>query len=307
MDLEFQQLDLRYEELRGRSAAGERRLLSSLAELGQQTPIVVVRASEVSRHVVIDGYKRVRLLRKLGQDTVQATAWDLGEAEALLLERMLRAGDADNALEQGWFLRELRDRFRLSGKELGQRFGRTESWVSRRLALVAELPESMQGHVRAGAISAHAAMKYLVPLARANRIDGERLAAAVAPLCLSTRQMAVVYVAWTGASVQTRELILKDPALVVRAHEEARRVRERPETPAQQMLSDLGALGGIAGRVYQRMRRGGGLGGLLAPEREEIGHVFVQTHREVARLLRRLEKELDDARREHPRSDPAVA
>jgi hypothetical protein len=91
MDLEFQQLDLRYEELRGGSAARERRLLSSLAELGQQTPIVVVRASEVARHVVIDGYKRVRLLRKLGQDTVQATAWDLGEAEALLLERMLRA------------------------------------------------------------------------------------------------------------------------------------------------------------------------------------------------------------------------
>ena len=94
MDLEFQQLDLRYEELRGRSAARERRLLSSLAELGQQTPIVVVRASEVARHVVIDGYKRVRLLRKLGQDTVQATAWDLGEAEALLLERMLRVRSA---------------------------------------------------------------------------------------------------------------------------------------------------------------------------------------------------------------------
>ena len=57
-------------------------------------------------------------------------AWDLGEAEALLLERMLRAGDADNALEQGWFLRELRIRFGLSGEELSKRFGRTPSWVS---------------------------------------------------------------------------------------------------------------------------------------------------------------------------------
>jgi len=154
MDLEFHQLDLRYEELRGRSPARERRLLSSLAELGQQTPIVVVRAGEASQHVVIDGYKRVRLLRKLGQDTVHATAWDLGEAEALLLERMMRAGEADSALEQGWFLRALRDRFQLTGAELGQRFGRTESWVSRRLGLVADLPESVQEHVRAGAISA---------------------------------------------------------------------------------------------------------------------------------------------------------
>src|SRR5262249_1361478 len=74
MDLEFQQLDLRYEELRGRSLAGERRLLSSLAEIGQQAPIVVVAGSleAPARHVVIDGYKRVRLLRRLGQDTVRA-------------------------------------------------------------------------------------------------------------------------------------------------------------------------------------------------------------------------------------------
>ncbi|WP_437798293.1 ParB/RepB/Spo0J family partition protein [Sorangium sp. So ce693] len=113
----------------------------------------------------------MRLLRRLGQDTVRATAWDLGEAEALLLERMMRAGDADNALEQGWFLRELRERFGLSGEELSKRFGRTPSRVSRRLALVAELPESVHAHVRPGSIGAHAAMKYLVPLARANRAD----------------------------------------------------------------------------------------------------------------------------------------
>jgi len=159
MDLEFHQLDLRYEELRSRSPARERRLLSSLAEVGQQSPIVVVGAPSGSSWVVIDGYKRVRLLRKLRQDTVRATAWDLGEAEALLLERMMRAGEADNALEQGWFLRKLREQFQLSGAELGQRCARTESWVSRRLGLVGALPESVQQHVRAGAISAHAAMR----------------------------------------------------------------------------------------------------------------------------------------------------
>jgi ParB family transcriptional regulator, chromosome partitioning protein len=306
MDLEFQQLDLRYEELRGRSPARERRLLSSLAEVGQQAPIVVVVASDAAtRHVVIDGYKRVRLLRRLGHDTVRATTWDLAEAEALLLERMMRAGDADNAIEQGWFLRELRDRFALSGEELGRRFGRTPSWVSRRLALVAELPESVQRHVRAGAIGAHAAMRYLVPLVRANRADGERLADAVAPLRLTTRQMAIVHTAWVSANIKTRELILKDPALVVRAHEEARRTRERPETVAHRMLADLGALGSIAGRVYQRTRQGE-LRGLLEPEREEIEHVFAQARCEMVRLIKRWEEESRDARPEHPGRDPAA-
>jgi len=307
MDLEFQQLDLRYEELRGRSPARERRLLSSLAEVGQQAPIVVVAASDAAAgRVVIDGYKRVRLLRRLGQDTVRATTWDLAEADALLLERMMRAGDADNAIEQGWFLRELRDRFGLSGEELSRRFGRTPSWVSRRLSLVAELSESVQKHVRAGAIGAHAAMKYLVPLARANRADGERLADAVAPLRLSTRQMATVHAAWIGASIETRELILTDPALVVRAHEEARRAREHPQTVAQQMLSDLGALSGLAGRAYQRTRRGD-LRELLEPERDEIRHVFSHGRSEMERLIKRLGKELDDARPEHTHRDPATA
>jgi ParB-like chromosome segregation protein Spo0J len=298
MDLEFHQLDLRYEELRSRSPARERRLLSSLAEVGQQTPIVVVSAAQTSQPIVIDGYKRVRLLRKLGQDTVRATAWDLGEAEALLLERMIRAGEADSALEQGWFLRELRDRCKLSGAELGQRVGRTESWVSRRLGLVAELPASVQQHVRMGAISAHAAMKYILPLARANLADVERLAEAVAKRKLSTRQMALLYAAWSDGNTKTRELILKDPLLVVRAHEQTRRARERPETPAEQMLSDLGALGRIVGRVEQRMRRGE-LRGLPALEREEISHVFSQTSRDVARLFERMEKEMGDARQEH--------
>ena len=47
MDLEFHQLDLRYEQLRKRSQAREKRLLLPLAEVGQQTPTVVVRAPAV--------------------------------------------------------------------------------------------------------------------------------------------------------------------------------------------------------------------------------------------------------------------
>jgi hypothetical protein len=42
MELELHQLDLRYQDLRRRSPLGERQLLASLAEIGQQMPIVVV-------------------------------------------------------------------------------------------------------------------------------------------------------------------------------------------------------------------------------------------------------------------------
>ena len=119
MDLEFHQVDLRYEALRTRNAAREARLLASLVEKGQQAPVVVVTVGDAGRHVLVDGYKRVRALRRLGRDTVRAMAWDLGEAEALVVERLMRSGDGAGALEEGWLLAELRDRFGMTVEELG--------------------------------------------------------------------------------------------------------------------------------------------------------------------------------------------
>lgn len=311
MDLEFQELDLRYEALRARSPVRERRLLASLAAVGQATPIVVVATSApetggAPRHVVIDGYKRVRLLRQLRHDTVTATAWDLGEVEALVLERAMRAGESDSALEQGWLLCELRDRFHLGGAEIARRVGRTESWVSRRLGLVAALPEPVQAHVRAGSIGAHAAMKCLVPLARANRAEAVRLADAVAPLRPSTRQMAALYAAWAGASQSRREQLLRDPALVLRSYEATRRTRGRSATPAEQLRGDLAAIGALARKAYGRARRGA-IDDAPAMERDAIRQTLEQARREVTQLLQHLDEELDDARREYTPDDPAAA
>src|SRR6266404_5815699 len=103
MQLEFHQLDRRWEHLRVRHPARQRRLLASLADSGQQTPIVVVAAEDqADRYVVIDGYKRIAALEQLGRDTVEAVMWPMGEAEALVLDRSLRFSAQETALEQGW-------------------------------------------------------------------------------------------------------------------------------------------------------------------------------------------------------------
>ena len=72
MDLECHQLGRRYEPLRTRDPRKERRLLASLAEYGQQLPVVVVAADE--RFILVDGYKRLRALTRLAQDWVRAPA-----------------------------------------------------------------------------------------------------------------------------------------------------------------------------------------------------------------------------------------
>jgi ParB family chromosome partitioning protein len=166
MQLEFHPLDRRWEHLRVRQPRLQRRLLASLAESGQQTPIVVVAAADQpGRYLVIDGHKRVAALQQLGRDTVQATVWAMSDAEALLLDRSLRLSAQESALEQGWLLSEMEQRFGYSLEELARRFDRSASWVSRRLALVELLPEAIQQQVREGATAAQVAMKYLVAMA----------------------------------------------------------------------------------------------------------------------------------------------
>ena len=189
MRLEFHQLDRRWEHLRVRHPARQRRLLASLAEAGQQTPIVVVAVEgQADRYLVIDGYKRLAALQQLGRDTVEAVIWPMSEAEALVLDRSLRFSEHETALEQGWLLAELEQRYGYGQEELARRFDRSLSWVSRRLALVALLPEALQQQVREGKISPHVAMKFLVPVARVSLEDCERMAGVFAPLTSCQRR-----------------------------------------------------------------------------------------------------------------------
>lgn len=291
MELEIGQLDLRYERLRTRNATRERRLLSAIADVGQQTPIVVV--GDDGRWVVVDGYKRVRVVKRLGQDTVCAIAWEIGEADALLLERLLRAGEVGSALEQGWLLKELEVRFGLGREELARRFDRTASWVSRRLALVNELPAAVQEHVRAGAIGAHAAMKYLVPLARANEQDCNRLCDAIAKEHVTTRQMAELYAAYLAAAPAGREMVVSQPMIVLRARAAAALERAGDKRPVELLLEDLRIVGAVARRACTRLSRGA-VDDADKDEREQARRSCNDAHAEVESLKRRCDKEIAD-------------
>lgn len=292
MDLELHQLDLRYEGLRRRSPLRERQLLASLAEIGQQLPIVVV-AQPDAGFVVIDGYKRVRALRRLAHDRVRSIPWAVAEAEALLLDRMMRCA-GENTLEQSWLLSELQQRFALSLEDLARRFDRSKSWVSRRLALTVELPLAIQEQVRAGAIAAHAAMKYLVPLARANAAAATRLSGALCTLKPTTRQVAALYAGWQSGSTRTRKLIEATPQIFLRAQAEATAAAAQ-KSPLQQLLDDLKVLAGMARRL-RRQLPSGWIGELAEDQREEAESLLLSTRAELHALLKRCDQETAHAR-----------
>ena len=255
--LETHQLDLRYASLRRCNPDKERRLLSSLAEIGQQMPVVVVEDELAHRYVLIDGYKRVRSLMRLSSDTVQAIIWQLSQADALMLVQLLRRSDGESPLEQGWLLLELQSRFGLSQNEIARRFAVSGSWVSRRLALVTRLPEFVQAEVSKGRIGAHAAQKYLAPLARANFEDTKALCSTIAPLKLSSRQVGTLYAGYLSADEAGRTLIVNQPDIYLRTQEEiiARDNEARPN-PRDQLLRDADILMAVAKRVRSVLQTG---------------------------------------------------
>jgi len=252
MQLEFHQLDRRWEHLRIRRPHRQRRLMASLAESGQQTPIVVVLSPDHrDRYLVIDGHKRIAALQQLGRDTVEAVVWPMGEAEALLLDRSLRFSEHETALEQGWLLAEMEQRFGYGLDELARRFDRSVSWVSRRLALVELLPEAIQQQVREGKISAHMAMKYLVPVARINLEDCQRMAVAFAQHHCNTRQAGQLYAAWRGGPPVIRQRLLDEPALFFKAQRQAE--SKATAAPTAELLRDLEMAAAIVNRATRRL------------------------------------------------------
>lgn len=290
IDLEFHQLDLRFAHLRVKRPERQRRLLASLADAGQQVPIVVVAvAGEPDRYRVIDGFKRIAALRRLGRDTVRATIWPMTEADALVLDRSLRSSEAETALEQGWLLVELESRFNYDLEQLAHLFDRSVSWVSRRLALVELLPDGVQELVRSGAVTAHVAMRFLVPAARIQVEACERMAEGFARLKLRTREAGLLYAAWRDSSPKMRERLLEDPGLFLKAHREIERDAPADHSPAREFLRDVEMLAAIAARTGRRWNRAAPL--LDRTAIEDARHRLDRVMDELARLTRCIERE----------------
>jgi ParB family transcriptional regulator, chromosome partitioning protein len=204
-----------YVHLRVREPGLQARLLASLSDQGQTSPIVVVRDAE-GRAVLIDGYRRVHALERLGKDTVIAIVLGLSEADALVYCHRLETSRRRSAMEDGWLLRELHAQGPKLN-EIGRALGRTASWVSRRLGLVRALPESAEEAVRRGVVPPHGAMKSLVPLARANRTHCEQLIQHLGAERVTTREIAQLYAAWRSGDREQKERIVSAPRLFLRA------------------------------------------------------------------------------------------
>src|SRR4030065_398502 len=106
-------------------------------------------------YVLIGGYRRVELLRRLGRDTGYAMVLSMDEASALLFAYRLERSGRRSALEEGWLLKELGSVHGMGREALSRALLRSTSWIRRRLGLVEGLPGAVQDAGRAGWVPRH--------------------------------------------------------------------------------------------------------------------------------------------------------
>lgn len=254
MEIDLHQLDLRHRDLRIVDGDRRRRLIGSLAEIGQQVPVVVI--ADGDRFVLIDGYLRVDALARLQRDTAMATTWSVPELDALVHHRHLAVARR-TALEDAWLLGRLREHG-LSMDQIARRLCRSKSWVSHRLGLLDALAIAAQDRVRAGTVPPHGAMRYLVPFARANKAQCERMLAQIGDTRVSDRELAALYAAWKRADRAGKQRIVDAPLLFLKAWAAAQAAPSDEHDAAGSLLKDLTTLAAIAWRASRRAKDDGG-------------------------------------------------
>ena len=251
MELEFHQLDLRYERLRVRQPARERRLLASLAEAGQQMPIVVVTAGAALRR---RGRPQTRPLpapaaaRHGGRR--RSGRWP--EAEALIFRQLLHTDATDSALEQGWLLRTLHEDHGLALERAGAALR-----SQRELGVAAPEPGAHAARRRSsstcsdGQLVAHAAMKYLraVGARQRGRLRPPRRGDRAASAHARDRSAGSIRSTSPGPTPRA-SWCSTDPLLVLRVTDDTPRAAVRPDASAPEaLITDLHILGAVARRA----------------------------------------------------------
>jgi ParB-like chromosome segregation protein Spo0J len=245
--IEIGWLNLRYAHTRIERPKESLTLAASIERLGQIVPVIVTKT-----FVLLDGYLRMKALTHLGSDTVIVEIWDSTEEEALIEILARGHGRKRDVIEEAALVRELHDRHHLSQEKIASCVGRTQGWVSGRLALYSALPDDIIELIRKGSVSTWTATRVIAPIARAIPEHGTALSESLSGTSLSTREMAQFFTHYQKANRRQRERMVHDPALFaksLRAKEEGMDAKVLKEGPEGRWLKDVRIVAHILKRL----------------------------------------------------------
>jgi ParB-like chromosome segregation protein Spo0J len=280
----------RFAALRLRDSGKLGRLVDSIRQQGQLMPVVAVPADGEERHwVLIDGYRRLEALGRVGEDLIWVDVWDRPVDEALLLSLARGPERCWEAIEVAALIHELCQRH--SQREIALALGRDVSWVNRRLTRFKVLPEVLLEPIRQGRGSVRAATGILAPLARANPTHARTLLEQLEHHGLSTREHTRVYRHYQQATNTARERLVQNPTLFLQAlNTRAQQAEDQQlaEGPEGRWYHDLA----VSTKILERLRRQ--LPALFSAqgpaERASLLQAFEQTKGSFQRLAQALEE-----------------
>jgi ParB-like chromosome segregation protein Spo0J len=110
---------------------------------------ITVNARPGGKAILLDGFKRVMVLRELGRGEVQAKVVELSEEAALAaVIGCNRPHRGLTELEEAWVVRSLVRGCKLQQTDVAVLVGRHKSWVSRRRMLSERLDEDVAADLR---------------------------------------------------------------------------------------------------------------------------------------------------------------
>jgi ParB-like chromosome segregation protein Spo0J len=152
LDISLSEIGESHGRLRLIHPKAEASMVESLGKFGQLSPVVVA-MGEMGRYELIDGFKRVRALKRLGVERVRARWLEVNvrvQKAAMIYLNWKKGAISD--LEEGMVVHSLCREDGLSQVEVSVLLGRHKSWVCRRLSLIERLCDEALEHVRLGLI-----------------------------------------------------------------------------------------------------------------------------------------------------------
>jgi ParB family transcriptional regulator, chromosome partitioning protein len=212
IEVEWHQLDLRYQSLRIHTASAVRKLMLSVHTSELLVPITVVSSGSQERPwVVIDGYLRILALKALRHDLVKATVWQSDPAEALLDVYKHNKSRTWEAFEEANLLQELITTHQYSQAKLAKLLGKSEAWICHRLQLISELPSFVKEAICQGILSSWAASRILIPFARANSQHAEQLVCYLRAKSHTSREIQSFYEHYVRSNKKTQGTLAANP------------------------------------------------------------------------------------------------
>lgn len=133
-------------------------LTKSMEASGQFDP-VLVRKNEAGEYELISGSQRLTAAKKIGWMEIDAKEIAVSEDEAALLametnikRRSLRE------IEEGKAIKKIMDKSHLTQKQIGERLGKSQQWVGKRLSLALDVIKEVQDAITTGGITINQAV-----------------------------------------------------------------------------------------------------------------------------------------------------